>query len=254
MDVTIEDIEVSSLHVDPAYQRALGEIHVERLVEHFNPAALGEIDISERSNGDRYIVDGHHRWIACRRVGHQQIKARIHRGLTFAEEATLFLALNFSKSVSPGQKYNARVLVGEPQVLEIKAAVEAEGLTINPAASSTDGTVAAISKLDQIYTHWGVGAISQVLQVINIAWPTEGKAREAAILGGIARFLVVFPNTSLKDLGKKLGQATVQEITQSRRAYKRDYGITTDAACARAVWRQYNRGRKGNKLPNLFDR
>jgi hypothetical protein len=34
----------------------------------------------------------------------------------------------------------------------------------------------------------------------------------------------------------------------------REMAIGTDTACARAIWRHYNLGRRSNKLPNLFDR
>ncbi len=250
----IEDVEVASLQVDPKYQRALGNLHVDRLVQQFNPAALGEIDVSERKNGEMFVIDGHHRWIACKRVGHKKMQARVHKGLSSAQEASLFLDLNFTRSVTPGAKYNARMLMDEPDALAITAAVEAEGFTIDPTRAVHGQTVAGISKLDHIYKNYGSDTIQAVLRVTKFAWPTDPKGREATMLGGIARFLVTYPNTGVEALGRKLGQSTLQELTQSRRAYKKDYGISTDAACARAIWHQFNRGRRGNKLPNLFDK
>lgn len=250
---TIEDVETSALGIDPDYQRVFGVIHVENIVAKFNPASLGIIAVSERGDGTRIVIDGHHRWLACKRVGHTPMRAEVYHNLTRSEEAQMFLELNFGKTVTPANKYKARIMTREPQVLAITAAVEEEGFKLDPTHAARDGTIAGISKLDQIYTNYGIDAIHAVLQVIKMAWPIEDKGRESAMLGGVARFLATYPNTPLEALGRKLGQSTPQEILSARRLYMKELGTGTDAACARAVWHQYNRGRRA-RLPNLFDR
>jgi hypothetical protein len=248
----LDFVQVSALKVDPGYQRALGPIHVDNIVDNFRPDSVGIITVSERKDG-LYLIDGHHRWVVCKRLGIKEMEAEVYRGMSRQEEAAMFLDRNFKKSVLPAAKFKSRVLVQEPQVLAIIDAVEAAGFKLDPSHGGKPNRVTGISKLDHIYERFGAPTITQILHVIRLAWPEDSTSRQAAMLGGMVWFLSLYPSVSGNALARKLESADPKTVLQARRTYMRELGIEGDTACARAIWFHWNKGRR-NKLPNLFDK
>jgi hypothetical protein len=248
----LDFVKVSDLKVDPGYQRALGPIHVDNIVNNFRPESIGIITVSERKDG-LYIIDGHHRWIACKRLGIKEMEAEVYRDMSRQEEAAMFLDRNFKKSVTPAAKFKSRVIVQEAQVLAIIDAVERAGFELDPSHSGKKDSVTGISKLDYIYERFGAATITKVLHVIRLAWPEDSVSRQAAMLGGMVWFMSLYPSVPGSTLARKLGSADPKTILQARRTYMRELAIEGDTACARAIWLHWNKGRR-NKLPNLFDK
>jgi uncharacterized protein DUF6551 len=192
-DYTVEEIKVSDLLVDPRVQRdALQVKKVDVIVRDFNPNALGVIHVSRRADRGEYIIDGWHRKEAVQRItdGAGSVVCHVYTGLTIAEEALMFLALNFKTNVTPLEKHKVRVSADDEQALRIEANVSKYGWKISPTPGN--GNVNAIQKLyalDNLSQKLGMDPdlISLTFLTINRAWGTEKHAAQAVILEGVGR-------------------------------------------------------------------
>ena len=104
-------LKVGELTVDPVVQRTrLSEPKVRKIFANFNPDALGVITVSLRKDLTYVVLDGMHRVEAVRRLTDNTgtMAAHVLEGLSLAEEAEIFLDLNFSPGVDV--KYAERVL------------------------------------------------------------------------------------------------------------------------------------------------
>lgn len=196
---TVEQVKATDLLIDKRVQRdAVQPKKVDRIVANFNPDALGVIHVSRRADGGDYIIDGWHRRDAVVRVteGTGEMTAHVYTGLTLAQEAQMFLDLNYANQPNPLEKHKARVSAGDEQALRIERAVHAYGWAIHPAAAP--GHVNAIQKLymlDDLSERAEGGPLEpSLLQytflVISRAWGNDRFASQAVILEGIGRLFL----------------------------------------------------------------
>lgn len=192
---TREDLKAGDLYVDKRVQRdQLQEKKVEHMVANFNRDAIGVIHVSRRIDGD-YVIDGWHRMETVRRVtdNNGTIAAHVYKGLTLAQEARLFLDLNFGNQPTPLEKHKAMVAAEDEQALRIESAVRAYGWMIG--RDSVNGTVPAIRKLYQIDQRSETapdGArdpslLQMVFLTISRSWTNDKYAAQAVILEALAR-------------------------------------------------------------------
>lgn len=103
-------LPLSSLLIDPRVQRAWNQSWSATIARDFDPGKLGVIHVSLRKDGNHYIIDGQHRakaaelWLGADCNG-QKVECRVYEGLSLAEEAELFVALNTAKKVGAIAKY-----------------------------------------------------------------------------------------------------------------------------------------------------
>lgn len=107
-------IKVGDLSVDPAYQRLVDQSRVNRMAKKFDPNGLSVIEVAERRTGKRVLLDGQHRVETIRTLIEAgelpedfEVNARIHKGMSPAEEASLFAVLQEQKPLTPLQKFQA---------------------------------------------------------------------------------------------------------------------------------------------------
>ena len=192
---TVERLKASDLLVDKRVQRdAVQPRKVDNIVKNFNPDALGVIHVSRRTDGD-YVIDGWHRKESVIRVtdGTGDMVAHVYTGLTLAQEAQMFLDLNYANQPNPLEKHKARVSAGDEQAMRIDRAVHAYGWAVRPDAAP--GHVNAIQKLyvlDDLSEKAEGGPLEpSLLQVtflvITRAWGNDRFAAQSVILEGIAR-------------------------------------------------------------------
>ena len=82
----------------PAAQRTLNQTRAKGIFKNLVTEALGTLIVSQRANGDYYVVDGLHRKAGCEMAGIAQIACEVHEGLDQQEEAILFLIKNRESS------------------------------------------------------------------------------------------------------------------------------------------------------------
>jgi hypothetical protein len=247
-------INVNDLTVDPEVQRFhFNPRKVEAIVKNFKPEALGLITVSRRNAATLIVVDGWHRWEALRRLTDNTgtIEARVFEGLTKAEEAQMFLALNPGNQPTALDRYRMRLVIGEPVIVAIDKAVHEYSWTVHPMPGPSHlQCVKALERIQNTADKAGEaldGLLSQTLLVTTRVFGHDREAGMATLLEGIAAFLAEnrkhkqFNQDRLIDQLKQYpGQAfgligdaqTVARMTKMRPAM----------AVADQITKQYNKG------------
>ena len=208
-----EHISPANLVIDERAQRALNQKHRDTLASGFNPRKVGAVIISERENGDWYIMDGQHRCRAAAESGYTgTVPAVIHTGLSLEEEADLFLSLNETKIVQPLDKFKARVTAGRTLAVNVNNIVESLGFRVAP-TNQTERSIAAVGALEKVYTTYGGDALTSTLVTIDESWPElPTNARGARIIEGIGYMLGAVPGVTARRLVSKLRTTSAGNI------------------------------------------
>lgn len=102
------------------YQRRCDMTKVRKISSEWDDYKANEIVVSFRDDCF-YIVDGQHTVKAAEVVGKKDLYCKIYTGLTYEEEARLFVALNtMSTKVSVKQQYNALICAKDPESLVLE--------------------------------------------------------------------------------------------------------------------------------------
>ncbi|WP_405520059.1 DUF6551 family protein [Streptomyces canus] len=246
------EVEISDLNIDPQAQRTLNERRAQNIADNLVREAIGSIIVSERSNGDLYIVDGQHRWRACALAGIKTIRAEVHHDLTQAQEAMLFLIKNReSHKPRPLDEYHVGLTGGVPLFVDTQRILEKHGLTLG--STSTNG-VGAVSGVLQITDRYGSSVFDRTLTVAEGAWGRSAETWDGMLLGGIGMFLGRFGDlVDDKELAKKiLDMGTAAKwrseiLSQSSRGGFNHSGTGSRVSTAfRSVVNAWNKGRRAS--------
>jgi hypothetical protein len=197
---TTEELQVGLLVIDPQVQRtAVNTGKVNRIVREFNADAVGQITVSRRPGSHHVILDGAHRVEALRRLTDNMgtVNAKVFHGLTLAEEARLFLDLNYGNQPSLFDKYRVGVVGEEPEYAAIDKIVHAAGFTVGPLGGN--GTINAIAVLVRIFRlkyAWETPEnpadhtiLQLALAVIGDAWGNQEDGLKASSVEAIAKLI-----------------------------------------------------------------
>jgi hypothetical protein len=131
-----EKIHRDDLMIDPLYQRGVNPHLVTRLVKNFNKDSFGVLTVSERANGDKYILDGQHRWKVAQLCVEEYLPCHVYEGLTLQDEARIFSDINTNRvGVTALYRYRAGVIAGSSPEKEIDAWVQANGWRVGNSSS-----------------------------------------------------------------------------------------------------------------------
>lgn len=179
-----EWIIVNLIHTDSQYQRTIVKAWVNAIVREFDPDAIGIIHVSERPDGTYWVIDGQHRLAALHEMGwgDQRIECYVHRTLSLADEARLFVKLNEDRNVKQRTKFHAKVVAEDPQALAVVAILDDAGLPY--------GSVGAISTVENMYAIDDGATLKKTLRVVAEAFPSDtAAATSASMLHGTAAVL-----------------------------------------------------------------
>jgi hypothetical protein len=165
---TKETVKVSSLTVDKAVQRSHFSVSkVNKILRDYNPDAVGEITVSDRGHGERIILDGMHRVEVNRRLEIPEIDAKVFHSLTRAQEAQIFLDLNYGNQPSLYDQYRVGVTGENPEYTEVDRIVHAAGFTMGP--ETGNGTINAVASALRVHR-------------LKYGWETEDERADHSIL------------------------------------------------------------------------
>ncbi|MFF2374439.1 DUF6551 family protein [Streptomyces xiamenensis] len=181
------EIPVEELKIDDKAQRTLNEPRAMGIAKNLVPEALGTIVVSQRANGDRFIVDGMHRWHAAKLSGIPALMAEVHHDLDQQEEAILFLIKNRESSKPrPLDEYKIGLTAGLPLFVDTESALLARNLSMGSSGTNTVGAVAGVLRITDLY---GPEILERTLKVAEEAWGRTKDTWDGMLLGGIGMFL-----------------------------------------------------------------
>ena len=247
----IRQVAINDLHLDPEYyQREPDPNRVRKIIEAFDPNAVGVILVNERRDGRLFVMDGGHRVWALLELGIDTWLAEYHVGLTRQEEAAVFAAANNRKPLTPEQLFKAKWNGGDRVTNQIVDVITKHGFV--PLGSKSKG-VRATQQLYMIYNRWGIQTLDSVFGIITGAWRSGPYRTSANLIFGIALFIAVYGTSfDRDDLIRKLAMRLPLELIQEAKAFQFANGGDVRTAFAKVIVRQFNKGKRVNTLEDVF--
>lgn len=166
--------------VDGAYQRPLSSL-VHKVAREFDPALVGALVLSERTNGKLAVVDGQTRVEGGKRRGLTEMPAVVFMGLTRAQEASLFHRLQRERrNIASYDGFRAALVAGDKQAKAILKIAEAQGYTVGRAAK--DKHLTAVAALAYAYRR-SPENLERTLIILRAAWADRHVPRGDVIRG-----------------------------------------------------------------------
>jgi hypothetical protein len=248
-------VKVDDLKIDPQAQRTLNERRAQGIADNLVPNAVGSIVVSERPNGDRFIVDGQHRKRAVELNGINEMVAEVHRGLDRKEEATLFLIKNReSTKPNPLDTYQVGLTAGLPLYVDTEKVLKKHDLEMGSTSANSIGAVAGVLRITDKY---GSDVLERALSVAESAWGRQGSTWDGMLLGGIGELLgrheMVDDDDELAQKIAKRGNAgwwigNVHAIASGGGLHNTGTGSRV-TVCYQMLLREWNKGKRKNRIP-----
>jgi hypothetical protein len=196
----IHAVHASRLFADPAYQRPLDEMRVQRMAAEYDPALLGVIEVSDRGDGRFAIIDGQHRWALVREAHPDDddppLVCNVHRGLTVEDEARLFYEIDAKRRNLTGwDRWWARRGAGDPTVLAIEQIAAGHGLRLGP--QTKDGMIRATRSCEEVVKLGGTQLLDSALSVITAAYGVVADGLDGQLIHGVAHVVAHYERDEL---------------------------------------------------------
>lgn len=258
---TVEQLKVSDLEIDLRVQRGgFKEAKVRAMIKNYNADALGVIHVSRRADRGLYVIDGWHRMETVRRLTDNAgtITAHVYEGLSIAQEAEMFLALNAAVSPSLMDKFKVS-LSAEDEAAQAARRVDKitkdRGWVVSPAPGNGNiNAVGVLLRLDALSEKVGAEPhlIDATLLVITRSWGIDRHGAQAVILEGIGQLFAehgskIKVDLLIEKLREFKGGPSALHSQAAQMASLRN-GRTANAV-SDIVTETYNKGRKNNILP-----
>ncbi|WP_413800084.1 DUF6551 family protein [Streptomyces iranensis] len=180
-------VSVSELRVDKEAQRTLNKPRARGIAANLVENALGSIIVSQRANGDLYIVDGMHRHHACEIAGIGTMTAEVHEGLAQEQEAMLFLIKNREASkVNAHDEYRVGLTGRVPLFVDTGSVLTKHGLEMGSSSTNRVGAVQGVLRITEVY---GAEVLDRVFTVAAAAWGRTKETWDGMLLGGLGELL-----------------------------------------------------------------
>jgi hypothetical protein len=250
-DKHLEWIPVALMRISEVAQRrhdtASSIAKIDDITRHFDPDKFGTLTVNFR-DGTYWVIDGGHRYLSVIQLGweDQLLQCWTYKGLSEAEEADKFLALNDTKPVSGLDKYKQGVIAGREAECDIDRIVRAADLSIG---GQRDG-IGCVGAVQKIYSHAGPEVLAATLRIIRDSFGMPGFA--AKVTEGVGSFVEMYGvggfNESVLIARLAAKRGGVNGLKGEAERLKLKYDISVAHAIAVAVVETYNRGKSGPRL------
>jgi hypothetical protein len=258
--VTLEDIDVRHVNVD-AYQRELNPSRVRAMIRKWKPLIFGVPELSRRSDGSYFVIDGQHRISAIVQMPDavpQVIRALVWHGLSPKQEAEKFAEAQDSKHrrpILPEDTHNAQVYAEDDRALRINAVVEAAGYRIGKAGGNSDlPRIGAVQKVYEVAERYGVDILSASLRFITETWGASSPP-EGPLVGGVAQFMAMYPDARYTPMMRRLStNYSMKQFIARASESGRDAGYRSKVdQITWKLYREHNVGTRGKRMIHGFE-
>lgn len=254
----IAALRAGDLTVDHSYQRDLDRARVRKMAEEWDPTMLGVLDVADRgpNASPRYaLINGQHRHATALQADPRgedtPLVCNVHRGLTVADEATLFHQIDATtRRLTSWDHWRARRAAGNQVVAEIEAAAAMRGLRVAP--GQQNGNIGASGALEALHQLGGTQLIDVTLGVLTAAFGAEWAGYQAALITGVGLLLHYYPQLDLERVSGALTKSTPQQLRAQAVAYRELMPGQLPRLVAQVLINRINTGR-GPKLPDVRD-
>jgi hypothetical protein len=237
------------------YQRGLKLSWVKKIAKNFKEGLLGVLIVNER-DGKYYVIDGQHRLEALKVVGLKSIFCQVHTGLTFQEEAELFIEYNKRrKGLQVTDMFKAALEANDYKAHDIKRIVENNGFKLDFYCTKQNNIIIAISTLLHIYKNLKAEGLDRVLKLIRKTWGGERSSLERNFLMGIYYFVKLFNDDfTNEEFTSKMQKITpAQILREGRQDAKYSTAGKSIIPYAKIIWYYFNHKKsEKNRLSNKF--
>ena len=160
-------VPIKDLVIDMTYQRAPQESKVMKIVNNFNPDAIGVLICSAREDGIIAVIDGGHRVAALRLMGmeNENVDALVYFGLSLKEEAQIFTLMNDNRTKpKTSDIFKSKVISGDENSLIINSIIERHGLVI--ANGPGMNHLRALGTVNDIYKRYGADVLDVTIDCL----------------------------------------------------------------------------------------
>jgi len=186
---SIEVVSIEDLHSDPLYQRDLIAQVVENIANDYDIVTAGTIVVSQRPNGDMFIVDGQHRVAGAKLAGETHVLAQVIENMTPEDEAKRRIQGNYKKTDKVYEIFRARVFAGDPVARGITALLAEFDTQINYVPDYDRG-INAVSAVEGIYKMDDGVRLRRILQTLTAAFgDVQGAHANGNLLKSVGWFI-----------------------------------------------------------------
>jgi hypothetical protein len=167
-------VPIEKLFMDRRYQRGLIKTQVKRLVNGWDWDKYHPISIAHRVDGRYAVIAGQQRTTAALELGIPVLPAILRLSQDVHQEAKQFVGSGATATISPSDKFKARLMANEQKAFDIWQLVEKCGFTLR-CMRVEDGTGAwvdpfAIDAVGSIESIFDTGYLDKTLTFIHAVW------------------------------------------------------------------------------------
>jgi len=183
---------VSDLRIDVTYQSEINNNVVANIVRNFNWACFGKIMVNIRENGELYIIDGHHRFEAAKKLSIKEIPCELSEGLSPSEEAQLCnYMLNIRRKYNVMEILKTSLAAGDEKVKTINRILEENNIkfaffTNGNKQTRRQGRLSCFSAVLRIMENKGEKFFNEVIVTLKTLWRDDSLGWHEKALGQVA--------------------------------------------------------------------
>jgi len=245
-------VPLTQMRVNPLAQRDLNQARVAKLASVFDLEKMDVPTVNHRGDW-YYLIDGQHRIAALKQWlsswQDQQVQCWTYEGLSEAEEAEKFLALNDALPVRAFAKFKVSVQAGRDTEADVDRIVRALGLRI----ARGSGGISAVATLRRVYASGGPAVLSRALRIIRDAYGEAGL--DGPVIEGIGLLCQRYDgDLSERRAVERLSAAHggVSGLISRAGQLRQSTGSAPAQCVAAAAVELINRGSGGSKLPGWW--
>lgn len=167
-------IKASDLRVDDAYQNPVNPRKVNTIALQYDPILFKPLDVSRRSDGTYWVIDGRHRLEAIRSRGEtsKKLECRVYEGMSIKDEASLYLKLDRAQTKKPSAyRFRSRLAANDPFAVSVSSVVKAAGYSLNLSRqAASPQSITCISAIESVLAMGGTDHLYSVLRLIKDIW------------------------------------------------------------------------------------